>query len=192
MHEVEVRRSAALERRDDWPELFGWLSDNLHTFQSSLGPFVGRSTPTQHHGDWDEDSFFRELAVHNPTAAQPARLILAWGKRVMPQIYWGHGEREGSFMPAVQYLGTAHSIVSVYTTGMFYVRFAALKKEPPFDDEGLRLELLARLNQVPHFDLPPAVIERYAGLPLALLAESGAMEAFIDAMEWSLAFLRKP
>ena len=28
MHEIEVRRPARLERRDDWPELFAWVTAN--------------------------------------------------------------------------------------------------------------------------------------------------------------------
>ena len=150
---------------------------------------MGRSTRPQHHGIWDEESFFEALEVCSPAAIGPARFILEWGRHAMPHLYWGHGEREGSFVPAVRYLGTERSVVSVYTTGMFYVRFAALKKEPPFQDEGLRLELLARLNEAPHFDLPSAVIDRYPGLPLPLLAEPGAMDAFIDTMEWILGAL---
>ncbi len=107
----------------------------------------------------------------------------------MPHLYGGTANRKVAFVPAVRCLGTERSVVSVYTTGMFYVRFAALKKEPPFQDEALRLELLARLNETPHFDLPPAVIDRYPGFPLPLLAEPGAMDAFIDAMEWGLGAL---
>ena len=190
MHEVEVRRPAVLERREDWPESFAWLSDSLHALQSSLGAFVGRSTPPEHRGDWDEGSFFEALALHNPTAVEPARLILEWARQAMPHLYWGHGEREGSFVPALRRLGTERSVVSVWTTGLFFVCFGALKKEPPFCDEALRLELLARLNEAPHFDLPPAVIDRYPGLPLALLEEPGAMDAFVAAMEWSLGVLK--
>jgi hypothetical protein len=186
MHEVEVRRPAALERREDWPDLFMWLSDNLHTFQASLGEFVGRWTPVCHRGEWDEGSFFEELAVYNGRAVQPARQILEWGKCVMPLTYWGHGQKEGSFVPVARRRGIDHSMVSVYTTGVFCLRFGALKKEPPFHSEELRLELLARLNEALHFDLPPIVVEQYPSLPLPLLQEPGVMDAFLDAMDWAV------
>jgi hypothetical protein len=184
MHEVEVRRHAALERRGDWPDLFRWLSDSLHTFQSSLGEFVGRWTPMRHRGAWDEESFFEELTAYNAGSVRPARQLLEWGKSAMPLIYWGHGEREGSFVPVVRRRGIEHSLVSVYTTGVFCLRFGALKKEPPFHSQELRLELLARLNEAPHFDLPPSVVEQYPSLPLPLLEEPGVMDALLDAMNW--------
>jgi len=185
MHELEVRRPADLAHREEWPELFQWLSGNLQTFRSSLAEFVGLSTPSEHMGPWDEQSFFEGLAANCPRAVGPARRILEWGKGAMPTTYWGHGRSEGSCVPVLMRRGVEYSVVSLYTTGVFCVRFGALKKLPPFEDEQSRLELLARLNNAPHVDLPPTVIERYPGLPLALLAESDAvMTSVLSAMDW--------
>jgi hypothetical protein len=184
MHELELRRFADLTRRDEWPSLFQWLSDSLHTFRSSVGEFVGQSGASSHEGDWDEASFFEELARNCARGVGPARSILDWGKRSMPLIYWGHGRSEGSFVPVLRRRGIEHSVVSVYTTGVFCVRFGALKKTVLFDDEALRYELLLRLNSAPHIDLPRTVIERYPALPLPLLDEPGVMAAVLDAMEW--------
>jgi hypothetical protein len=93
-------------------------------------------------------------------------------------------------VPVLLRQGIEHSVVSVYTTGVFCVRFGALKKTVRFDEEQLRSELLARLNAAPHIDLPPTVIGRYPALPLALLDEPGVMGAVLDAMEWLVGVVR--
>jgi hypothetical protein len=190
MYELEVRLPADLSRREEWPSLFQWLSSNLHTFRSSIGEFVGKSTPSSHQGDWDEASFFEELAKNCGRGVEPARRLLAWSRQSMPLVYWGHGQSEGSFVPVLLRQGIEHSVVSVYTTGVFCVRFGALKKTPPFDEEQLRNELLARLNAAPHVDLPPTVVERYPGLPLPLLDEPNAMAVVLDAMDWVVSVVK--
>ncbi len=191
MHEIELRREVDLTDRDCWPELFAWLRENLRGFQAALGPFVGRSIPAAHRGFWNEDAFFAALAVHNPTALRPARRLLEWSEAAMPTLYWGRGERFGSFVPTHRRGGSEHSVVSVWTDGLFVLRFGALKKEPPFCDQALRRELLERLNAVPGFDLPPDVIDLYPSLPLALLSEPGVMEALTETLDWSVAVLKK-
>jgi hypothetical protein len=190
MHELELRRPADLSRREEWPSLFRWLSDSLHAFRSSVGEFVGQSTASSHQGDWDETSFFEELAKNCARGVGPARRMLEWGTQSMPLIYWGHGRSEGSFVPVLLRQGIEYSVVSVYTTGVFCVRFGALKKTARFDEEQLRHELLARLNAAPHIDLPPTVIERYPALPLALLDEPDVMAAVLGAMEWIVSVVK--
>jgi hypothetical protein len=184
MYEVEIRRPADISRRDDWMDLFVWLSKNLRAFQRSLGPFLGRSTSAAHQGNWDEQSFFDMLAKHSPHATDPARHLLEWGHATMPHLRWGHGRRAGSFVPTVLREGTEHSVISVWTDGLFVVRFGALRKDLPFSDERLRRELLARLNRVRCFRLPPTVIDLYPGLPLPLLADTDTMDGFISALDW--------
>jgi hypothetical protein len=184
MHEVEVRRTADLERRDDWPELFAWLAGNLDGLSRALGPFVGRSIPVEHQGDWDEASFFAALDEHNPDAAAPARQILAWSRTSLPHLYWGHGKQIGSFMPSVLRTGIEHSVVSVWTDGLFCLRFQALAKTPAFAADERRAELLERLNAVPRFALPAGVLGKYPGLPLRLLDEPASMRSFLSALDW--------
>lgn len=190
MHEIDVRRTAELAARETWPELFLWLRANLDAFLVALGPFVARSIPLEHDGDWDEASFFEGLGLHNPQAVAPARALLEWSRTSMPVIYWGHGRQVGSFVPSVRHRGIEHSVISVWTDGLFVVRFAALKKQPPFDDEGRRRELLARLNALPCVDLPEAVLDRYPSLPLALLEEPGARAGLLETLDWCVRTVR--
>jgi hypothetical protein len=189
-YELEVRRPADLACREGWPSLFSWLSRSLHAFRSSVGEFVGRASTSSHGGDWDEAGFFGELAENCRRGVEPARRILDWSTRSMPLVYWGHGQSEGSFVPILLRQGVEHSVVSVYTTGVFCVRFGALKKTPPFDDEGMRQELLVKLNAAPHIELPSTVVGRYPSLPLPLLDEPGVMAAVLDALDWMVGAVR--
>jgi len=191
MHEVEVRRPTDLERRDDWPELFAWLLDNLDGLARTLGPFVGRSIPTPHHGDWDERSFFAALGEHNPGAAGPARRLLEWGRASLPHVRWGHGKQSGSFTPGILRSGVEHSVVSVWTDGLFCIRFGALARTPAFAAEAMRAELLDRLNEVPRFDLPAGVLDKYPGLPLRLLDDPASMGGFLSVLDWGAAFIKR-
>ena len=191
MHEIEVRRAADLERRDEWPELFAWLADNLDGLARALGPFVGRSIPVPHQGDWDEDSFFAALAAHNPGAVGPARQLLEWGRASLPHLYWGHGKQVGSFMAGILRSGIEHSVVSVWTDGLFCLRFQALGKTPAFATEAMRAELLDRFNEVPRFDLPAGVLDKYPGLPLRLLEDPASMRAFVSVLDWCVAAIKR-
>lgn len=191
MHEIEVRRAADLERRDEWLELFAWLADNLDGLAQALGPFVGRSIPVPHQGDWDEDSFFAALALHNPCAVGPARQLLEWGRASLPHLYWGHGKQAGSFMSGILRSGVEHSVVSVWTDGLFCLRFQALGKTPAFATEAMRAELLDRFNEVPRFDLPAGVLDKYPGLPLRLLDDPTSMHVFTSALDWCVAAIKR-
>jgi hypothetical protein len=191
MHEIELRRPADLERRDDWPELYVWLADNLDAFARALGPFTGRSIPTAHRGDWDEPSFFAALGENNPAAADPARHLLEWGRASLPHLRWGHGKQSGSFTPSVLRSGIEHSVVSVWTDGLFCIRFGALAKTPAFAAGEMRAELLVRLNEVPRFALPEGVLDKYPGLPLRLLDDPASMRAFLNALDWCVAVMRR-
>jgi hypothetical protein len=109
----------------------------------------------------------------------------------MPAVYWGHGRQFGSFMPGIARAGRVHTAVSVWTSGAVALRFATLKRLPPFDEEASRRELLERFNRVPLFDLPVEAAARFPVLPLAAIPESDAMAAFLDALEWFGATVRR-
>ena len=59
-----------------------------------------------------------------------------------------------------------------------------LSVEPPFKDDGKRLELLARLNQIPGVSLGPDAIDRRPSISLEILARAGAVGRFCAALEW--------
>jgi hypothetical protein len=189
-HEIEVRRAADLSDLNSWPELHRWLREQLVAFRTALHPYLGWSPPVGEKRQWDEALFFADLGRFNPAAVPPARALLDWSRSSMPDIYWGRGRQFGSFVPGLRRRGAVRSVISVWTSGTLVPRFAALRTAPPFDDEALRAELLARFNGVPHFDLPRDVLGLLPTLPLALLCGDVALERFIEALEWYVAVVR--
>ena len=183
-HEIEVRKPADIADKQEWPRHFDWFVRQLGAFQHALWPLVGRLPPTGNSREWSEPSFFAELDAHTPSAVAPARELLSWSQANMPVIDWGHGKRFGSFVPRVRRQGRLYGAVSVWTSGAVILRFADLKNEWPFCEASLRLELLERLNRVPHFSLPPEAIDSLPAIPLPILAAPGSLARFLDALAW--------
>jgi hypothetical protein len=190
-HEIEARRPADITDRESWPELCDWFAAALGGLRAALGPYAGVEPAAGERRRWDELSFFAELARLNPGTVAAARALLDWARAAMPAVYWGKGRRFGSFVPGLRRGGHTHTLVSVWTSGTFVPRFAALRKTPPFSDEALRAELLDRLNAVPHFALPHEVLDRFPTLPLALLEDPAARSLFIGALDWYVATVKR-
>ena len=189
-HEIEVRRPADIADEQEWPRHFDWFLRQLGTFQRVLWPLVGRVPLTGDTRQWDERSFFAELASHTPTAAAPARDLLRWSQANFPIIDWGHGKRFGSFVPRARRQGRLYGPVSVWTSGVVILRFADLKKEWPFSEESLRLDLLERMNGIPHLGLPRDAIDSLPAIPLPILAEPGALSRFLGSLTWFVGVVR--
>ncbi|WP_327374128.1 DUF262 domain-containing protein [Streptomyces sp. NBC_01216] len=80
-------------------------------------------------------------------------------------------------------------------TGTAEVVFQHLKRRPPFDDELLRRELMARLNRVRGVDLAEAKLDLRPSFPLEVFAEHG--EELRGVLDWfahtaALAGSRRP
>jgi hypothetical protein len=189
-HEIEVRRAADVGDRSSWPDLFAWFADTLIGLRTALAPFVGVEAEPGERRRWDERSFFGELQRLNPGSVAAARELYDWARTAMPSLYWGKGRQFGSFVPGLRLDGHRHTLFSVWTSGTFVPRFAALRKVPPFSDEALRAELLDRLNRLPYFALPPEVLDRFPTLPLALLPDPAARRRFISVLDWCVAVIR--
>ncbi|GGT81055.1 GmrSD restriction endonuclease domain-containing protein [Streptomyces lateritius] len=67
-------------------------------------------------------------------------------------------------------------------TGTVEVVFQYLKRRPPFDDESLRRELMARLNRVEGIDLAEAKLDLRPSFPLEVFAEHG--HEIRGVLEW--------
>jgi hypothetical protein len=99
---------------------------------------------------WDEVSFFEELRQRRgEKEAEAARGILAWAKKSVPRIWWGKGNKDGSFYPMLDHKGEKHFVISVWTYGRAEIPFQWMLTRKPFDDEAKRLDLRDRLNKIP-------------------------------------------
>jgi hypothetical protein len=71
---------------------------------------------------WDEPSFFSELARQGKEdAVKAARGILAWAQR-STQVWWGRGKQSGSFVPTL-HLAQKHQLFAVWTYGVVEIYF---------------------------------------------------------------------
>lgn len=98
-----------------------------------------------------------------------------------------HGRKsETSCFPTLSLGGSrARSLwpLALYpVTGTAEVVFQHLKRRPPFDDELLRRELMARLNRVKGIDLAEAKLDLRPSFPLEVFAEQG--EELREVLEW--------
>jgi hypothetical protein len=134
---------------------------------------------------WDEPSFFEDLeARRGPAESAVARKLLEWAKRAMPEIWWGEGKKDGSFLPGLTHKGTWRRIFAIYAYGRLEIHFQYFRSEPPFDDSSRRLELLRRLNEVPGVNIPEDGTERRPSIPLSALIDGTALGQFINVLDW--------
>jgi hypothetical protein len=79
--------------------------------QRKAGPISARR-------QWDEPSFFQTLQdTRTAPEIEAARRILDWARAHVTQIWWGKGQRTGSFVPTVHHDGTDHQLFAVYCQG---------------------------------------------------------------------------
>ncbi len=182
---IEVRRSVDLSDEARWPEYFDWLRSRLETFQTALWPIVGRVPPPQEAGrHWDEASFFAALSTLNPAGVATAREFLSMTEAAGFGLKWGRGRRYGSVTPRVVCRSQPYEPVSLWTSSVVVLRFVDLRKHAPWDDRERRLELVGRLNRVPHFALPDRAVDQRLALPIQMLDDPLSMARFMEALEW--------
>jgi hypothetical protein len=146
--------------------------------QRKAGPIGARR-------QWDEPSFFQALqSTRTAPEGEVARQLLDWARPHVTQIWWGKGQRMGSFVPTVHHNGTDHQLFAVWTYGTVELYFQWYQTKPPFEAEAKRLELLRRLNAIDGVSIPPDAITRRPGIPLALLAEAQRVPEFLSVFAW--------
>ncbi|GJM21266.1 MAG: hypothetical protein DHS20C15_11810 [Planctomycetota bacterium] len=141
---------------------------------------------------WDEPSFFAKLlSEHGDDVVRVAKRLLEWAQAADLQIDWGRGEIMGSFIPLTQLAdGAWHWTFSVWTYGTVEIQFQLMKSRGPFASEAARRELRDKLNAIPGIDIPADKIGKRPNVPLAALAEPGALDEFLKVFDWYLARVR--
>ncbi len=135
--------------------------------------------------DWDEDSFFTQLASRSSAAVvASARLIVSWiDKNATTGSIWGHGKVEGSVTGYLSVNSLKLYPMMLMTSGKLYINFRDCMK-PPFDDLGKRQELLAKLNAIPGIKLPNDCVTRQPAIPMNSLAEENRTDLLLKVMDW--------
>lgn len=182
---LETVRAGDLADEREWPALWVWLEGELTTLQAACRPLVGWvPPPATGRRAWDERLFFAELERWNPGALPPASELLAAAQTMMPDLAWGHGAQVGSVTAGLRHGGAVYRLVELRTSGTVALLLRKLTALPAYGGSAPRHELLRRLNQVPHLHYSDDALGTCPALPLPVLAEPGAMTAFVAVLRW--------
>lgn len=134
---------------------------------------------------WDEQSFMHEMQRrHGEMEVRVAQQLLDWARTRELRVWWGKGKRYGSFLPVVERVGQAHTVIAVWTYGTVEVQFQHMISRPPFDQEDMRRQFLERLNTIAGLSLAENQIGRRPSFPLGALADGVNFQRCIDALDW--------
>ena len=173
-----------------------WLIEpNETALQNSAVAANGTSSKKKR--QWDESSFFAELeSKAGPKQSQTARRIFDWARVNVTRMWWGQGLHSGSFIPVIEEGSVKQFLFAVFTgapksraTIMLY--FAYWAKRAPFDNLGLRLEMMTRLNAIPGIAIPPTSVDKWPTIPLEVLVDDIALQKFLATFEWFIARTRQ-
>jgi hypothetical protein len=140
---------------------------------------------------WDEPTFFASLEHrHGKQVANTAKQILEWARSRGLRIWWGEGQKDGSFFPMVDCQGEAHWLISVWTYGRLEVQFQFMQSNGPLAPEGACLELLQRLNAVPNVSIPSSAITKRPSIPLRSRTDEVALSEFLQTLSWAVDKIR--
>lgn len=120
---------------------------------------------------WDEASFFDDLSKRvSPEATHVARKLLHWAQQNQLRVWWGEGAIDGSFMPMLDAADKMFWTFAIYTNGSLEFQFMHMAKWGPFADDGRRLELLRRFNELDGIQMPEERATKRPSVPLAVIA----------------------
>jgi hypothetical protein len=146
-----------------------------------------KKKPVGERRQWDEASFFQELARRGDEAgAAVARRLLAWATDRRLRVWWGKGQQEGAFVPVLDLATASHQPFAVRSTGSVEIYFYWYGYKPPFNDERRRAEILHRLNEIPGVAIPESALNKRPSIPMSVLAREGNVERFLAVFDWYL------
>jgi hypothetical protein len=142
-----------------------------------------RKAPTGPKRQWDENSIFVDMQQRaGLEAVRVGHQIAEWIK-AKSQVLFGQGARDGSMNATVTRQGVRLDFISLWSYGKVMLSFGSFAK-PPFGDESIRREWLARMNAIPGIKLPDDAISRWPTLPLRELSDEGRLREFLTVADW--------
>ncbi|CAN5684022.1 hypothetical protein BH24ACT18_BH24ACT18_21830 [soil metagenome] len=143
-----------------------------------------KPTGSRSGGQWDEESFFKELEAKAPGAVKPARAILEWAKNSVSRVTWGKGPKYGTFRAMLDHQGSAHIILEVWTDGNLYIQLGDPQASTLLGEESKRSELVLRLDEIPGVSLAAQAKKKWAYIKLTSLNEEAALKQFLEVLDW--------
>lgn len=144
-----------------------------------------KSSGTKTGKQWDEALFMSALEERTGSAARRvAEELVHWITPQVTYVWWGTGSKEGGIVPTIQHGKTKYHVCRMATQGWFVFRFDWLYKKPPFTDEAVRRQLLAKINEIPGVTFGQDVLTKRARIPFEKLTTTAAVEKLKSAMSW--------
>lgn len=176
---VEIKQFVGQGLRSLVPRVIGQTAEAQQKKSSGSSP----------RRQWDETSFLQVMEEQAGTEeAEVTRKIFEWSKNNITRIRWA----KTSFSAVLDYGAESfHIPFVVYAQGKprgkIEIPFQGLrKKNPPFDMEEKRIELLRRLNEIPGVNLLPDSIDRYPTFSLSTLVDAKELEHFLNVIGWAI------
>jgi hypothetical protein len=139
---------------------------------------------------WEEASFFEALRQRRGEQEEAiARRLLEWAKRHGLRIWWGQGEKDGSFFPMYDNKYGKNSLFSVWTYGAVELQFQHMKRSP-FSVPEQRRDLVNRLRMIESVSIPDGALDKRPSFGLGHLAGSGSLDKFLGAFDWMLSEIK--
>jgi hypothetical protein len=150
-----------------------------------------KSTGSRSGGQWDEESFFKELEAKAPGAVKPARAIFEWAKNSVNRVAWGKGPKYGTFKAVLDHQGSAHKLLEVWTDGNLYIQLGDPQAYTLLGEESKRSELLLRLDEVPGISFSDQAKKKWPYLLLTRLNGEAALKQFLEVLDWYVREVRE-
>jgi hypothetical protein len=134
---------------------------------------------------WDQGSFMAAIEERSGEASRKvAEDILNWIKHRVTDVSWGTGSKEGGIVPIIKNARAKYQICRMASEGWFVFRFDWLYKKPPFNDESVRRQLLAKINEIPGVNFSEDVLTKRARIPFEKLTTNEALQKLKSVLSW--------
>ena len=176
---VEIKQFVGQGLRSLVPRVIG------QTAEAQQKKLSGSSTSRR----WDEVAFLQAMEEQTGIdEAEVTRKIFEWSKQHASRLTWA----KTSFSAVIDYGAEfSHIPLVVYALGKprgkVEIPFKRMGlRNPPFNTDEKRLELLRRLNKIFQSNLSDDSINRYPTFPISALANANALEQFFQVIAWTI------
>jgi hypothetical protein len=150
-----------------------------------------KGSPGSSDRQWNEVSFFETLRQRSGVEdLDIVRAVMDWAKRNQLRIWWGYGNKEGSFFPMFDHNNESYCTVSVWTNGRVGIPFQWMTSKNQPDSESRRNDLRDLLNRIPGVVIPADAVYGRPLIPQDVLADPARRLMLLDALERYLASIK--
>lgn len=153
-----------------------------------------RHTPVSSTGPWNEEAYLAEVKVrYGSDVVGVCRNLIRWARGHADDVEWSKKSKFGCMHVVVQ---SAHAKKRLFepwiaTNGGVMIDLSALQSGTPFAAQGLRSELIERLNRIPDASLDPKNLAGWPTIPYSALLTPESRDVFFAAFEWAADLIRR-